>query len=57
MMPVLCEANAYASLGPTDDPNNLAIHGMGIRPRRSSIEGTLGLYAPDGRHRQILQVD
>jgi transposase InsO family protein len=30
---------------------------MGSRPHRSLIEGTRGLKAPAGRHRQILQVD
>jgi hypothetical protein len=56
-MPVLCEANAYASPGPPDDPNNLVMRRVGFRPRRTSIEGTWGLYAPNGRHQQILQVD
>jgi hypothetical protein len=56
-LPILRETYAYASLGPTDDPNNLALHGVGIRPHRSSTEGSRGLYAPNGRHRQILQVD
>jgi hypothetical protein len=30
---------------------------MGSGPRRSLAEGTRGLHAPAGRHRQILQVD
>jgi hypothetical protein len=30
---------------------------MGSGPRRSLVEGTRGLQAPAGRHRQILQVD
>jgi hypothetical protein len=30
---------------------------VGSRPRRSLAEGTRGLLAPAGRHRQILQVD
>jgi transposase InsO family protein len=30
---------------------------MGSRPRRTLAEGTRGLQAPVGRHRQILQVD
>jgi hypothetical protein len=57
LSPVLREANAYASLGPTDDPNNVVVRGVGVEPRRSSVEGTQGFYAPDGGHRQILQVD
>jgi hypothetical protein len=56
-MLVLCEANTYASPGPIDDPNNAVVRGMGIRPCRSSTEGTWGLYAPNGLHRQILRVD
>jgi hypothetical protein len=34
-----------------------AIFCVGSRPRRSLAEGTRGLLAPSGRHRQILQVD
>jgi hypothetical protein len=56
-LPVLCEIDAYASAGPADDPYNLSLRGVGIGPRRSTIEGAQGIYAPDGRHRQILQVD
>jgi hypothetical protein len=56
-LPILREANTYASLGPSDDPDNVVIHGVGIGSRRSFAEGTRGLHAPDGRHRQILQVD
>jgi hypothetical protein len=33
-LPVLREANTYASLGPSDDPNNMTICGMGIVSRR-----------------------
>jgi hypothetical protein len=43
-MPVLCKTDAYASTGPTDDSNNLAFRGVGIRPRRSSAERTRRLY-------------
>jgi hypothetical protein len=56
-MPVLHEANTYASLGPTDDPNNVVVRGVGVKPRRSSAKDTRGLYTPNGCHRQILQVD
>jgi hypothetical protein len=54
---VLHEADTYASLGPLDDSNNVAIHDMGIGSHRSYVEGTRRLHAPDGHHRQILQVD
>jgi hypothetical protein len=56
-MLVLREANAYASPSSIDDPNNVVVRGVGARPRRSSTEGTRELYTPNGRHRQILQVD
>jgi hypothetical protein len=35
----------------------LVVCRMGSGPRRSLAEGTRGLHAPAGRHRQILQVD
>jgi hypothetical protein len=56
-LPVLHKADAHASSGPSDDSNNVAICGVGIGSHRSSTQGTWGLHAPDGRHRQILQVD
>jgi hypothetical protein len=56
-MSVLRKADAYASLGPTDNPNHLAIHYIWVRPCRFSTEGDQGLYAPTGHHRQVLQMD
>jgi hypothetical protein len=33
-LPVLHNIDAYASLGPTDDPDHLALRGVGVRPPR-----------------------
>jgi hypothetical protein len=41
-MPVLHKADAHANPGPTDGPNHLDLRCMGVRPRRSSAEGTGG---------------
>jgi ribonuclease HI len=44
-------------LRPSDNTHHLVVCCMGSGPRRSLAEGTRGLLAPAGRHRQILQVD
>jgi hypothetical protein len=54
---ILCETDTPARSGPTDNTYHLVICRMGSGPRRSLAEGTRGLHAPAGRHRQILQVD
>jgi hypothetical protein len=54
---ILCETDAPARSSPVDNTYHLAVCRMGSRPHRSLAEGTRGLHAPAGRHRQILQVD
>jgi hypothetical protein len=54
---VLRETDAPARSGPTDNTHHLAVCRVGSGPRWSLVEGTRGLHAPAGRHRQILQVD
>jgi hypothetical protein len=54
---ILRETDAPARLDPANNTHHLAVCRMGSRPRRSLAEGTRGLQAPGGRHRQILQVD
>jgi hypothetical protein len=54
---VLCETDAPARSGTADNTYHLAVCRVGSGPRRSLTEGTWGLQAPAGRHRQILQVD
>jgi hypothetical protein len=49
-LPILREADTYATSCPSNDPDNVAIRNMGIGSRRSSAEGTRGLHAPNGRH-------
>jgi hypothetical protein len=39
-LPVLNEADTYASSGPSDDPNNVVIRGVGIGSHRPSAKGT-----------------
>jgi hypothetical protein len=46
-----------ARSGPADNTHHLNVCRVGFGPRRSLVEGTRGLLAPAGRHRQILQVD
>jgi hypothetical protein len=43
--------------GSADHTHRLAVCCVGSGPRRPLAEGTRGLHAPAGRHRQILQVD
>jgi hypothetical protein len=50
-LPVLRKTDAYASLGPRDDPDHLALRSVGVRSCLSSTKGTQGLCAPTGRHR------
>jgi hypothetical protein len=54
---ILRETDAPARSGPADNNYHLVVCRMGSGPRRSLAEGTRGLHAPAGRHRQILQVD
>jgi hypothetical protein len=54
---ILRETDAPACSGPTDNTYHLVVCHVGSGPRRSLAEGTRGLHAPAGRHRQILQVD
>jgi hypothetical protein len=54
---ILRETDAPAHSDPADNTHHLAVCRVGSRPRRSLAEGTRGLHAPAGRHRQILQVD
>jgi hypothetical protein len=54
---ILCEADTLARLGPADDTHHLVVCCLGVGPHRPLAEGTRGLHAPSGRHRQILQVD
>jgi hypothetical protein len=54
---ILRETDAPARSGPPDDTYHLAVCHVESGPRRSLLEGTRGLHAPTGRHRQILQVD
>jgi hypothetical protein len=56
-MSILRKTDAPARSGPPDDTNHLAVRRVGSGPRRSLAEGTRGLHAPTGRHRQILQVN
>jgi hypothetical protein len=54
---ILRETDTPASSGSTDDTYHLVVCCVGSGPRQSLAEGTRGLHAPAGRHRQILQVD
>jgi hypothetical protein len=54
---ILRETDAPARSGPADNTHHLAVCRVGSGPRRSLAEGTRGLLAPAGHHRQILQVD
>jgi hypothetical protein len=54
---VLRETDAPARSDPANNTHHLAVCRMGSGPHRSLAEGTQGLQAPAGRHRQILQVD
>jgi hypothetical protein len=54
---ILRKADTPAHSGPADDTYHLVVCCVGSRPHRSLAEGTQGLLAPAGRHRQILQVD
>jgi transposase InsO family protein len=54
---ILRKIDSLARSGPADNTHYLDVCGLGSRPRRSLAEGTRGLLAPAGRHRQILQVD
>jgi hypothetical protein len=54
---ILRKTDAPARSGPADNTHHLAVCRVGSGPRRSLAEGTRGLLAPAGRHRQILQVD
>jgi hypothetical protein len=54
---ILREADPPARSGSTDNTHHLVVCCVGSGPRRSLAEGTRGLHAPAGRHRQILQVD
>jgi hypothetical protein len=54
---ILCETNTPARSGPVDNTHHLVVCCAGSGPHRSLAEGTRGLLAPAGRHRQILQVD
>jgi hypothetical protein len=54
---ILRETDAPARSGPTDNTYHLVVCRVGSGPRRSLAEGTRGLHASSGRHRQILQVD
>jgi hypothetical protein len=56
-VPILCETDAPARLGPTDNTHHLAVCCVGSGPHRSLAEGTRGLLAPAGHRRQILQVE
>jgi hypothetical protein len=53
---ILCETDAPARSDPADNTYHLVVCRMGSGPHRSLAEGTRGLHAPAGRHRQILQV-
>jgi hypothetical protein len=54
---ILRETDAPARSNPANNTHHLVVCRMGSGPRRSLVEGTRGLLAPAGRHRQILQVD
>jgi hypothetical protein len=54
---ILREADAPTRSGTANNTHHLAVCCVGSGPRRSLAEGTRGLHAPAGRHRQILQVD
>jgi hypothetical protein len=54
---ILRETDTPACSSPADNTYHLAVCHVGSRPRRSLEEGTRGLHAPAGRHRQILQLD
>jgi hypothetical protein len=54
---ILREADPPARSGSADDTHHLAFCCVGSGSRRPLSEGTRGLHAPAGRHRQILQVD
>jgi hypothetical protein len=54
---ILRKTDAPARSSPIDNTYHLAICRIRSGPRRSLAEGTRGLHAPAGRHRQILQVD
>jgi hypothetical protein len=54
---ILCKADAPARSGLANNTHHLVVCCVGSGPHRSLAEGTRGLHAPAGRHRQILQVD
>jgi hypothetical protein len=54
---ILRKADAPTRSGSANNTHHLAVCCVGSGPRRSLAEGTWGLHAPAGRHRQILQVD
>jgi hypothetical protein len=54
---ILRKADPPARSGSADDTHHLAFCCVGSGSRRPFAEGTRGLHAPAGRHRQILQVD
>jgi hypothetical protein len=54
---ILRETNTPACSGSTNNTYHLAVCCVGSGPRRSLAEGTRGLHATAGRHRQILQMD
>jgi ribonuclease HI len=54
---ILRKADTPARSGPADDTYHLVVCCVGSGPRWPLAEGTRGLHAPAGRHRQILQVD
>jgi hypothetical protein len=56
-VPILRKTVAPARSSPADNTYHLVFRYVGSGPRRSLVEGTRGLQAPAGRHRQILQVD
>jgi hypothetical protein len=56
-VPILRKTDAPARSNPADNTYDLAFRCVRSGPRRSLAEGTRGLQAPAGRHRQILQVD
>jgi hypothetical protein len=56
-VPILRKTDAPAHSSPVDHTYHLAFRCVVSGPRRSLAEGTRGLQAPAGRHRQILQVD
>jgi hypothetical protein len=50
---ILCKADPPARSGSANNTHHLAVRCVGSGPRRSLAEGTRGLHAPAGRHRQF----